>query len=84
MERKGAYMKREELEELLGKRVKVTLLSGESDIGILHKTGEQQFKDNPNYYIPRNYYFLTEPKSAYLFRLSHIRCISVIGGIHEK
>lgn len=77
-------MQREKLEELLGKRVKVILLSGETYIGILHKTGEFQFKDNPNYYIPRNYYFLTDPKSTCLFRLSHIRCILAIGGKYEK
>lgn len=77
-------MKREELEELLGKRVKVKLLTGERYIGILHKTGELQFKDNPNYYIPHNYYFLTDPKSTCLFRLSHIRYISVVGGHYEK
>lgn len=70
-------MTRTKLEKYLGKRVEVTLLNGDIIKGILHKTGEESFKNNPNLYIPHNYYFCTARGSqkpiTYLFKVSHIR-----------
>lgn len=64
-------MKREELEKCLGQKVKITLFDGEVCEGELHKTGEAQFKDNPNLYIPEKRYFCINPQSC-LFRSSHV------------
>ena len=70
-------MKREKLEQYIGKKVRVTLFDGYMAEGILCKTGEE-YKGIPNLYIPQNYYFLKrEGSRAYvvsvLFRSSHVR-----------
>ena len=64
-------MKKSELEKYINKKVEIEIFDGTVIKGELHKTGEEKFKDNPNLYIPRNYYFCTEPQSC-LFRSSHI------------
>ena len=48
-------MNRTKVEKLLGKRVTVTLTDGDIITGKLHKTGEEEFKDNPNLYEPEDY-----------------------------
>ncbi len=73
-------MTRTELEKYLGKNVKITLFDGDIIKGVLHKTGEEKFKDEPNLYIPRNYYFCTarglqKPIACLLFRVSHIKSL---------
>lgn len=65
-------MKRSELEKYKGKNVKITLFNDEIITGELHKTREERFKNNPNLYIPRNYYFLINPQSC-IFRCSHVK-----------
>lgn len=43
---------------------------------MLHKTGEEQFKREPNLYIPRNCYFCINSNSEVdkcIFKVSHIR-----------
>lgn len=70
-------MKREKLEKYLGKRVKITLYDGEVCEGEFHKTGEEQFKNEPNLYIPHKLYFCINPQSC-LFRSSHVLKISII------
>lgn len=67
-------MKKEKVEELLGRQVMVTLFDNSVYIGELHKAGEELFKNDPNLYIPGNYYFLINPQSV-LFRSSHIKKI---------
>lgn len=64
-------MKREELEKHLGEKVRVTLFDKKVVEGELHKTGEVKFKNDPNLYLPRNYYFVINPQSV-LFRSSHV------------
>lgn len=64
-------MKRSDLEQHLGKTVTITLFDNEVITGELHKTGEERFKDNPNLYLVRNYYFLI-PQSC-LFKCSHVK-----------
>lgn len=64
-------MKRSELEQHLGKSVTITLFDNEVIEGVLHKTGEEQFKYDPNLSIPKNYYFLL-PQSV-LFKCSHVK-----------
>lgn len=69
-------MKREELEKYIGKQVKITLFDNETITGELHKTGEEQFKNDANLYIPKNYYFVIYPHSC-LFRCSHVKKIQL-------
>lgn len=68
-------MTRERLEKHLGERVKVKLFDGDIFEGYLRKTGESDFKNNPNLYIPKNYYFLTDCNLnciSVLFKVSHV------------
>ena len=65
-------MKRSDLEQYLGKIVTITLFDNDVITGELHKTGEEQFKNNPNLYIPRKLYFLINPQSC-LIRCSHVK-----------
>ena len=69
-------MTREALEKYLGQKVEIKIFDNTICRGILHKTGEEMFKNNANLYIPRNYYFCTNNNSecvSYLFRVSHIK-----------
>lgn len=68
-------MKREKLEKYLGKIVEIILFDGDVVNGELHKTGEERFKEDPNLYIPNNYYFLTEPQSC-IFKCSHVKTLN--------
>ena len=71
-------MTRKVVETFLGKRVEIELDRHIIIIrGIFHKTGEEQFKNNPNLYIPKNYYFCEE-EDWLIFRSSHIRKIKEI------
>ncbi len=54
-------MKRSDLEKYLGKVVTITLFDNEVITGELHKTGEEQFKNNANLYLPQKWHFLTSP-----------------------
>ena len=79
-------MNRKYIESFLGKEVKIKLFDGDIIIGELHKTREQKFKNQPNLYIPKNYYFCiyssintlvktSHVANSYLFRSSYIRKI---------
>ena len=68
-------MTREQLEKYLNKKVKVKLFDGDAIEGYLRKTGDDDFKNNPNLFIPKNYYFLTDGSLnciSCLFRVSHV------------
>lgn len=73
---------REIIEKFLGKKVEIKLFDGDIVVGELHKTGEEYFKNNPNLYIPKNYYFVIYPYSleehSFKFRSSHIRKIQEV------
>ena len=71
---------RNELEKYLGKHVEIILFDRTLIKGILHKTGQEEFKNDPNLYIPQNRYFCVEEESIVktLFRVSHVRCLNVI------
>ena len=73
---KGMNMKRDKVEEFIGKQVVVKLFDETTVVGELHKTGEEQFKGDSNLYIPSNYYFLINPQSC-LFRSSHITKMNI-------
>jgi hypothetical protein len=71
-------MKRADLETFLGKMVELKLFDGSVIRGCLRKTQDETFKGNPNLYLPKNYYFVTENTdskvcSSCLFRSSHVR-----------
>lgn len=68
-------MKREQLEKYLKKKVRIRLFDGEEIEGCLRKSGEDDFKNNPNLFIPKNYYFLTDGSLnciSCMFRTSHV------------
>ena len=74
-------MKREQLEKYLREKVKVRLVDGDEIEGNLRKTGENDFKNNPNLFIPKNYYFLVDDNLnciSYLFKLSHVQKIQIL------
>lgn len=70
-------MTREQLERDLGREVELRLFDGTEITGILRKTGESDFKNDANLYLPKNYYLLTEKGTnlsiSCLFRVSHIQ-----------
>ena len=69
-------MTREALEKYLGQKVEIKLFDNTISRGILHKTGEEMFKNNANLYVPRNRYFCTNNNGeciSCLFRVSHVR-----------
>lgn len=76
-------MKRADLETFLGKMVELKLFDGSVIRGCLRKTQDETFKGNPNLYLPKNYYFVTENAdskvcSSCLFRSSHVRKVREI------
>ena len=74
-------MKREQLEKYLKEKVKIILFDGDELEGYLRKTGDDDFKDNPNLYIPQNYYFMVNDELdciSYLFRSSHVKKIQIL------
>ena len=74
-------MKRNQLEKYLREKVKVRLFDDDEIEGILRKTGGDDFKNNPNLFIPKNYYFLADDNLnciSYLFRSSHVKKIQIL------
>lgn len=71
-------MNRSKFEKYLGKHVTIKLFDDCVYEGVLHKTGEEIFKDTPNLYIPHNYYFVTTKDKkciSCLFRCSHVKSL---------
>ena len=77
-------MKREQLEQMFGKKVEVTLFDDTTYTGILRKTRDEMFRNNPNLFIPWQYYFLTDETNlcisciSCLFRTSHVKKCTLI------
>lgn len=74
-------MRREKLEQMLGEKVEVTLFNDATYTGILRKTRDKMFRNNPNLFIPWKYYFLTNETNqcvSCLLRTSHVRSCKVI------
>jgi len=77
-------MKRSELEKYLGQKVEIKLSDGDILKGVLHKTGEEQFKDNLNLYLPQKRYFMTDDVGSCvscMFRSSHVVLIREISDV---
>lgn len=68
-------MTKTKLEKHLGKNVRITLFDGDMVVGQLHKTGEGIFKNEPNLYIPKNFYFCISDVGGVscIFKVSHIK-----------
>lgn len=74
-------MRRERLEQMLGKKVEVTLVDKVKYTGILRKSRDEAFRDNPNLFYPLRYYFLTDEANqcnSALFRVSYVWKCKVI------
>ena len=69
-------MLREKLEKYLGKYISIRLFDGKIYTGYLCKSGDRErFPNDPNLYIPKNYYFLVDENdtiTSCLFRCSHV------------
>lgn len=73
-------MNREQLEKYLKKKVRIRLFDREEIEGCLRKSGEDDFKNNPNLFIPKNYYFVVDENLnciSCLFKVSHIQKIDI-------
>ena len=69
------------LEENLGRRIKVRLFDGAEYEGYLRKSGDERYRNDPNLYLPKNYYFLTDDYGVCktcLFRVSHIQNYKIL------
>lgn len=76
-------MKRSDLEQYLGKFVEIKIFDGDVFQGFLHKTREEQFKNDPNLYLPKNFYFVTDTSGSNIcispiFRTSYVKSIKEI------
>ena len=69
-------MLRAKLEKYLEKRISIRLFDGNVYSGYLYKSGnKERFPNDPNLYVPRNYYFLVDENdklTSCLFRSSHV------------
>lgn len=66
---------------MLGKKVEVTLVDKVKYTGILRKTRDEAFRDNPSLFYPWKYYFLVDGTNqcvSCLFRTSHVRSCKAI------
>lgn len=73
-----SYVRKKDLDTYLDQEVCITLFDGSVLTGYLMKTGDELVRQNPNLYLPKNYYFLVETlgdnvSKGGLFRCSHIR-----------
>lgn len=77
-------MKKSEFEKHLGKNVIITLFDNDVIEGVLHKTEEKIFDNEPNFHFSPNRYVLLNNetgKSSCLFRSSHVKKLTEIRGI---
>lgn len=70
-------MNRQDFEKYLGKSVEIKLFDGEVVKGYLQKTGEEKFKNDPNLFYKKGFYFVTGSEKSKiciscLFRVSHV------------
>ena len=76
-------MTRLELEKYLNKIVEIKLFDNDIVSGCLRKSGTELFKDDPDLYYRKNFYFFTKDINSLtctscLFRVSHIKSLRVI------
>lgn len=80
-------MKRSELNNFINRFVAVKLFDSSTYIGYLHQTGSEEFKDDPNLYLPKNRYVLLDDTNAIcscVFCASHVKKLIQGGIINEN
>lgn len=74
--KRGINYVKKKLEKYLGKYIGIRLFDGDVYNGYLCKSGnKERFPNDPNLYVPRNYYFLIDENdnvTSCLFRCSHV------------
>ena len=81
IKREVKKMKSDKLEPMLGKKVEVILFDDTTYTGILRKTRDKMFRNNPSLFYPWKYYFLTDETNqciSCLFRISHVQKCKLI------
>lgn len=69
-------MTRSELEKHLGRKVEVLTFNHGVEKGVLHKTNEEEYKNNFEISMKNNYYFCESENNRHvLFRCSHVKKI---------
>lgn len=63
--------------------MEIALFDGKLIRGYLRKTGDEKFKNNPNLYLRKNFYFVTETSESTvciscIFRTSHVKGVKKI------
>lgn len=74
-------MKKSEFEKYLGKNVIITLFDNDIIEGVLHKTEEKIFDNEPNFYLKPKCYVLLNHKTgenSCLFKSSHVKKLTEI------
>ena len=68
----------------LGEKVQIELFDGDILTGFLQKTGAERFRNNPDLYLRRGFYCLTETLESQdcvnflIFRFSHVQKIKFV------
>ena len=78
-------MRKAEFEQkYLGEKVQIELFHGDILTGFLQKTGAERFINNPDLYLRRGFYCLTETLESQdgvnflIFRFSHVQKIKFV------
>ena len=80
----GSYEKSRIRTEILGEKVQIELFDGDILTGFLQKTGAERFRNNPDLYLRRGFYCLTETLESQdcvnflIFRFSHVQKIKFV------
>ena len=79
-----AVRKAEFEQKYLGEKVQIELFDGDILTGFLQKTGAERFRNNPDLYLRRGFYCLTETLESQdcvnflIFRFSHVQKIKFV------
>lgn len=80
----GSYEKSRIRTEIFREKVQIELFDGDILTGFLQKTGAERFRNNPDLYLRRGFYCLTETLESQdcvnflIFRFSHVQKIKFV------
>ncbi len=74
-------MKKSELMDLVGKKIKVVYNDGKEDFGVLQYADD--FSSKHGYRKPDNFYFKDNPYSNVSFKVSHLKKIEILEDLEE-
>ncbi len=80
----GSYEKSRIRTEIFRGKVQIELFDGDILTGFLQKTGAERFRNNPDLYLRRGFYCLTETLESQdcvnflIFRFSHVQKIKFV------